>query len=252
MLLGFFDDSGKESDPSNKIVCAAGYIASASAMWVGLHEMWSNYLLMHGLDELHMKEIMCQESKEKPFCDWDWQKKKSVLEDFSAAIKVSRIVGFGVAVDAEAWRELPKELTKIEGTAQEFCFMRLIRMIVSRVKKSVPNERLAILFDCDEGFTPARFKRYLAIRKRQPEDAEYLISFGVGEPKSYLSLQAADFLAWETRAHLLRQMKGLESRPEFQHMMMVLPGFFPDYTGEYWDREQIEKVIKPMADNLPV
>lgn len=252
MLLGFFDDSGKESDPSNRIVCAAGYIASALPMWQGLQEMWSNHLLMHGLDELHMNEMMSSKSKKKPFCDWDWQKKKSVLEDFSAAIKISRVVGFGVAVDAEAWRELPKDLTRIEGTAQEFCFMRLIRMIVNRVRISAPSEHLSVMFDCDEGFTPARFKRYLEIRKREPEDGKYLISFGVGEPKAYLALQAADFLAWETRTHLMRQIKGLDSKPEFQHMMMALPGFFPDYTGEYWGREEIEKVLKPMANTLPV
>lgn len=252
MLLGFFDDSGKESDLSNKIVCAAGYIAASTNIWSGFHELWSNYLLTYGLDELHMKEMMCSESRMKPFCDWDWQKKKAVLEDFSAAIKISRIVGFGVAVDAEAWRELPKELTKVEGTAQEFCFMRLIKMILDRIRKSAPNEKLSIMFDCDEGFTPARFKRYLAIRKRRQDDAKYLISFGVGEPQAYFPLQAADFLAWESRTQLLRQIKGLDSRPEFQHMMMVLPGFFPDYTGEFWDREQIEKVIMPMTDSLAV
>jgi hypothetical protein len=248
MLLGFFDDSGKESDLSNRIVCAAGYIASASSIWGGFHELWSNILLLHGLDELHMKEMMCSQSKEQPFCEWQWEKKKAVLEDFTAAIKISHIVGFGVAVDADAWRELPESLTRVEGTAQEFCFMRLIRKIVERVKKSAPNERIAVMFDCDEEFTSSRFKRFLGIRHNRPEDGDYLISFGVGEPKAYLPLQAADFLAWETRTHLLRQMKGHESRPELQHMLMVLPGFFPDYTGEYWDKEQIEKVIKPMAD----
>jgi hypothetical protein len=246
MLHSFFDDSGKESDPSNGIVCAAGYIAASPSIWNAFHELWSNFLLTHGLDELHMREMMSSESREEPFATWNWEKKKVVLEDFSTAIKMSRIIGFGVAVDAVAWRELPKPLTKREGTAQEFCFMRLISMIVKRIRQSIPHEHIAIMFDCDEQFTPARFRRYLAIRKKYPEDAKMLISFGVGEPRNYLALQAADFLAWETRTDLMRRMKGLDPKPEFQHMMRVLPGFFPDYTGEYWTREAIESELKKM------
>lgn len=247
MLLGFFDDSGKESDPSNKIVCAAGYIASGSAIWDGFHQLWSNVLLEHGIAELHMKDFMSSQSRVQPYCDWDWPKKMSVLEDFSAAIKMNHLVGFGVAVDADAYRTLPKELTRREGTAQEFCFMRLIRMVVNRLKTSASRETVSIMFDCDEDFTPARFKRYLAIRQRRPEDRSVLSSFGVGEPRHYLPLQAADFLAWETRTHLLRQIKGLDQKPEFNHMMMALPGFFPDYTGEFWDEDEISKKLLPMA-----
>jgi hypothetical protein len=244
MLLGFFDDSGKESDPSNKIVCAAGYIAAGATFWNSFHEIWRNALLQYGLDQLHMKDLMFAQSAKEPYAGWDWQKKKAVLETFSNAIKATQLVGFGVAVDAEAWRELPREYAKTQGTVQEFCFTRLIKMIVGRIKISVPGEKIAIMFDCDQGFTPARFQRYLAIREKYPEDGDHLVSFGVGEPTSYMPLQAADFLAWETRTHILRQMKGHAPRPEFEHMMSVLPGFFPDYASEYWTREHIEKQLR--------
>jgi hypothetical protein len=245
MLSGFFDDSGKESDPSNKIVCAAGYIAASPNLWQGFHEMWNNFLLKHGIDELHMKEMMCTKSTVQPFASWDWPKKKAVLEDFSMAIKVSQIIGFGVAVDADAWRELLKANLKDADTAQEFCFLRLIRIIVDRLKKSAPKETVSIMFDTDEGFTPSRFKRFLHARKRVPDDGNYLASFGVGEPKIFLPLQAADFLAWETRTELLRKSKGFDCRPELLDLMKVLPGFFPDYTGEYWDREKIQSTLNP-------
>jgi hypothetical protein len=245
MLLGFFDDSGKETDPSNKIVCAAGYIAAGNTFWNSFQEMWRNTLLMHGLDELHMKDIMCSQSKSFPYAEWNWEKKQQVLEGFSIAIKASQLLGFGVAIDADAWRELMSKWKTHEGTAQEFCFTRLIKLVITRLKISAPDEHISIMFDCDEGFTPPRFKRYLKIRHRNPEDAKHLIAFGVGEPKAYLALQAADFLAWETRTHLLREMKGLPSRPEFDHMMKVLPGFFPDYISEYWTREEIETQLIP-------
>jgi hypothetical protein len=249
MLLGFFDDSGKESDPSNRIVCAAGYLASGSNIWGAFHEIWKNSLLRHGIDCLHMKEVMCEQSKKEPFVNWDWPKKKEVLEEFSSAIKMSHLVGFGVAVDADAWREVPRELTKIEGTAQEFCFMRLIRMVVDRMKRVCPEEHLQITFDCDKGFTPSRFQRFIALRERLKEQ-DILSSFCISEPRHFMPLQAADFLAWESRTQLLRIINGNSPRPEFEHLLTVLPGYFPDYTGEVWDRNAIEQQIKPMPLRL--
>ena len=44
MLLGFFDDSGKESDISNRIVCAAGYVAAGNSFWNSFQEMWRTVL----------------------------------------------------------------------------------------------------------------------------------------------------------------------------------------------------------------
>lgn len=240
MLLGFFDDSGKETDPSNRIVCAAGYIAAANNIWSAFHELWRNTLLFHGMTALHMRDFMCEHSKEQPASGWDWPKKRQVLEQFSGCIKVSQLVGFGVAIDADAWRELPKDLTRIEGNAQEFCFMRLIRMAVTRILRSCPQEHLSIAFDCDRAATAARFKRYLGIRDKYPDEARILSSFAIAEPQNYYPLQAADLLAWETRTQLLRQIKGLPSRPEFEHMMEGMPGVFPDYTSELWTREAIE------------
>src|SRR5580704_11530955 len=130
------------------------------------------------MTSLHMKEMMCKESKTEPYASWDWQKKKQVLEGFSVAIKASHLVGFGVAVDADAWRALPKDLIKSERSAQEFCFKRLIKLIVERLRNSLSDESISIMFDCDEEFTPPRFKRYLAIRHRVPEVKKHLNSFG--------------------------------------------------------------------------
>jgi hypothetical protein len=46
IIQGFFDDSGKEGDPTNRIICAAGYLA-APGMWNSFQEMWRHFLLKH-------------------------------------------------------------------------------------------------------------------------------------------------------------------------------------------------------------
>lgn len=249
MINGFFDDSGKESDNANKIVCASGYIAAGATIWGAFHEMWKNQLMMHNMGWLHMSDFMCDDSKEYKHLKLDWDKKKPILEGLSKAIKIGQLIGFGVAVDADAWRELPQGIKDDNGSAQEFCFMRLLRMVVDRMKVSAPNDQVSIMFDCDRGYTPARFQQYIRVREKIPDAARFLVSFTIGEPRAFLPLQAADLLAWETRKDLIRQAEGLDSRPEFQHMMMTLPGFFPDYTSELWSREELQKLYEGVQGN---
>lgn len=247
MLHGFFDDSGKEGDPSNRIICAAGYIAPPSVL-NSFQEIWKLFLVKHNLEWLHMKDFMNDKSSEYAYLGWDWPKKKSVLEDFSGAIKMNHLIGFGVSIDAEAWRKMPSHITKQFGTAQELCFMRILRMVVERLKRSCPDERVSIIFDCDQTFAPARFQRYLRLREYDEAASQFLSSFTVADPRVYLALQAADLLAWETRKDLLRQIDGHESRPEFKHMMLVLPGFFPDYTAELWTEEALQREFNSTSE----
>jgi len=242
VIRSFFDDSGKESDPDNRVVCIAGYIAAGEAPWNFFSERWLHQLLANNFSWLHMSDFMSDKG-EYAGLNWDWDKKRSVLEKFIAPIKESQLVGFGVAVDAQVWRRVPKEVTRAEGDAQQFCFMRIMRMIVERMKVVRPYDYVSVNFDCDIGFTPPRFQKFLRVRDHDPDAMLYLKSFAVTDPKLYLPLQAADFLAWETRKDLLRKLGGFESRPEFKFIFESLPGYFPDYSGEFWDEAEIERQI---------
>ena len=242
----FFDDSGKESDQGNPYVCIAGYMAIGDGYWTLLSNAWGHQLFRHGLSWLHMKDLM-QDQDEYAALNWDWPTKRSVLEDFIKIIKGSQIVGFGVAVDAVAWRQFPKELTKVEGTAQEFCFMRVMRMITERLKLVRPDDWVVLYYDCDEGFTPARFQRFIGLRKRNPEVKEYFRGFSIADPKSFLPLQAADLLARKTRKDLMRKLGGHESRPEYKFFFEPTTPFDTlDYVSELWTGPELEeKILKP-------
>ncbi|HLX86540.1 MAG TPA: DUF3800 domain-containing protein [Terriglobales bacterium] len=249
MIHCFFDDSGKESEANNPFVCIAGYMAVGDDWWTMLSNAWAHQLVKHGLPWVHMKEFMNDQGDYRP-PEWDWPKKKAVLEEFIKIIKGCQIIGFGVAVDAVAWRKLPKELTKIEGTAQEFCFMRIIRAIVERLKMSRPDDWVSLYYDCDEEFTPARFKRFIGLRKRRPEVGKYFRAFSIADPKSFLPLQAADLLAWQTRKELMRKLGGHESRPEYKFLFEATTPFdFHDYASEFWTEPELEeKILKPWTE----
>lgn len=239
----FFDDSGKEGDPGNRIVAIAGYLAAGETRWNIFGEGWRHQLLSHGLRWLHMTDLMADKG-EYAFLKDNWPKKKELLDEFIEVIKVSQLIGFGVAVDADAWRKVPKDVTRVEGDAQQFCFLRIMRLIVERMKRSCPNDYVAVHFDCDKGFSPSRFQRFIGVRERDPEGAgRYLQTFTIAEPRIYLPLQAADLLAWESRKDLIRRFQGHESRPEYAEMFEVMSGYFPDYVGEFWDENEIEEQI---------
>lgn len=250
MIRCYCDDSGKESDAGNPIVCIAGYVAGDSPYWDSFAGAWGHLLLRHGISWLHMKDLMQDQDEYAPL-KWDWRKKKSVLEDFINVIKLSQLIGFGVALDANAWRKVPKEVTRTDGDAQQFCFMRIMRMIVERMKIARPNDFVSVYFDCDKAFTPARFQRFIGIRDHDPEARRYFQSFSIAEPRVYSPLQAADLLAWQSRKELMRRLGGYESRPEYKFIFEAMPGYFPEYLGEYWDEKEIEnQILKPRGLTL--
>ena len=242
VIRGFFDDSGKESDLDNRIVCISGYLA-VDQMWNMFNEGWRHRLLRYGVSWLHMKDFMHDQGEYSQLgLKDDWPKKRAIIEDFIYVIRASNLIGFGVAVDANTWRTIPKSVTQEYGTAQEFCFQRIMRMVAERVKISAPRDVVAITFDCDINFTPARFKRFLAVRQQNPSANEIFQSFSISEPKVFLPLQAADLLAWQTRKELMRKLQGYESKPEFNF-------WAPDYVSEMWDQSEIEeKIIKPFKE----
>jgi hypothetical protein len=246
VIHSFFDDSGKESDLDNRIVCIAGYLA-VDHIWNVFSEAWKHLLIHTGISWLHLKDFM-QDRDEYASLNLknDWARKNAILRDFMMIIKASQPIGFGVAVDADAWREIPKEITRRYGSAQEFCFMRIMKMVAKRMKIAAPRDVVAITFDCDREFTPSRFQRFIGVRDHDHDALQIFQSFTIAEPQVYLPLQGADLLAWQTRKELMRKLGGYDSRPEFEYMFKSLLNLEPQYASEMWTKPDIEEqIIKP-------
>jgi hypothetical protein len=238
VIHGFFDDSGQESDTGNRIVCMAGYLA-IDQVWEAFSAAWGHALLQYGISWLHMKDFMSDQGE---YAKWDWPAKLKMLETFTNIIKLSHLIGFGVVLDADAWRDVPREVREV--SAQEFCFIRIIKAVIARMKIARPRDFVAVHFDCDKTFAPARFQRFLWARDKEPEGRYYLQTFCISEPRQFLPLQAADLLAWETRKHLIRTIAGHDARPEFKLLLQtpVLSG--TEYESEVWDKAKIDEFFK--------
>ncbi|MFZ0802203.1 MAG: DUF3800 domain-containing protein [Terriglobales bacterium] len=248
MIHCFLDDSGKESDAGNRFVTMAGYLA-LDRYWMIFSEVWYNLLLKHGISWVHMRDLIPLQG-EYAKLGWDTTKRDEVLADFIKAIKISELTGFGVGIDADAWREIPKQVTKKHGNAQEFCFVRVLRQIVDRLKIAGPADHVSIHFDSDQHYTPARFKRFSEVKERDEVARAYLSSISFCDPKKFRPLQAADLLAWETRKDLVQRTGGFESTPRWKEFFesKIWERNLPDYSSEFWTQDEIRKqIIEPFA-----
>jgi Protein of unknown function (DUF3800) len=241
MQIGFFDDSGKESAKDSKIVCLAGFMAHR-VVWGPFLNWWANLLSHHGLPSIHMKVLMSENFLKKT--GWDWQKREAVINDFLACIRDARLTGFGVGIDADYWRSLSDKRRKTFGTAQEFAFQRILRLIADRLDLIKDRNFVEVYFDNDIEFSGSRLNRFNHIRQLFNKVRDRFICISFADSLAYGSLQAADILAWETRLNIIRRSADKTQTPRYKALMSILPqGALGPITGEYWDAESGEELL---------
>lgn len=235
MIECFFDDSGKESDISQRFVVLAGYMIGGD--WGGFYQAWRHLLIRHGIPQVHMREILGLARNK----GWDTAKLNDVLREFIGVIKEAKLIGFGVAVDAAEWRGLSKERRRMLGDAQEFCCSRILRRIMDRLNEAgFLNEPLSVTFDQDFEFARRRLTLIDETRKRVPQIRRHLVQLSFANSQHFYPLQAADLLAWETRRHLANMIDGESGTARWKELMTALPYGELDYAaGEYWNKEWI-------------
>ena len=215
----FLDDSGKESNPSEPAVVLAGYMGDDKS-WMMLTDRWLHLLIKYGISWVHMRELIPLKG-EYDNRGWTPKVRDAILSEFVYAIRESDLAGFGVAVDAAAWKAIPKEIRTADGgdgNAHDFCFARILRKLKDRIKLVRPRDFISVRFDCDQEFSPTRFRRFLSLKERDEDLRWYLGEITFSDPKIYVPLQAADLLAWETRKQIVQKMGGYESTPRWNDL----------------------------------
>lgn len=243
----YFDDSGKESDPSHRFIVMAGYIAIDS-VWHQFQQVWSHLLAKHGLPHLHMRTIM-GDAKAR---GWDQAKLNSVLSEFIMATKIGPgVLGFGVAVDADSWRALPPEERNLYGDAQEFCFERTIELVLSRLKFSsqIP-PMIRMTFDQDFEYAGRRISILNKLKRRSEAFRTKVLDISFGNSDFFFPLQAADMLAWETRRQLLARSNDATPHPRWAELMAVIPGGLQYVASELWNQDVLDGKV-PLHERAP-
>src|SRR5664279_194928 len=89
MIRAYFDDSGSESLSSGGHVCLAGYLAD-DHYWVTFNRLWRHQLVRHGIDCVHMKDLIPLQGGYKKL-GWDATKRDRVINDFIRVIQYSEL-----------------------------------------------------------------------------------------------------------------------------------------------------------------
>lgn len=239
MIECYFDDSGKENAQDQPYVCMAGYMADIS-YWTSFFQQWRNLLMKHGISCIHMRDLIHRQGEYKRL-GWDDPKRDKVLADFIRIIKENQLIGFGIGVDANHWRSIREKMHL--GDVQDFCFQRIMRRVIERVKAAKLEDVVSVTFDTDPEFARVRLRRFFEIREHDSNAREYLSSITFANPKIYVQLQAADLLAWETRRDLVQKSGGHNSTPRYKDLFTALSDYELDYSSELWDKEELDKQL---------
>jgi hypothetical protein len=244
----YFDDSGQESATSNPIVVMAGYLA-VDPVWDQFSKLWAHLLIKHDLPHIHMKE-MGSVARTK---GWDRTKIAAVLLDFVGLIKwAPGLIGFGVAVDADAWRALPKERRNRFGNAQTFCCTRILRRIVDRldITGGTSPPLVAVYFDQDFEYAKRRLPIFEEVKKRSESLRRILVNVSFANSDFYYPLQAADMLVWATRRILMTRL-GVKQSDLWDDLLSKFPiGELEYAAGEFWDKATIENNLPNLEQEI--
>lgn len=239
-MWAFFDESGKLAD--SEFLCLCGYIAGDSDdpySWAKFSKEWGDVLREEGLPFLHTTTLF---SRRPPYerLGWNNAKINDVLAALSRVISRNVAAGFGVAMDARHYRQLPRERRRLIGdTSPElFLFHRLMRNVVDTLDKWGHPDPISLTFDWAEDFASACLKPLANLVRNRADIRKRISSIGFGNDEQYYPLQAADMLCYGTKLRL----QGV-TEPFYKILTEGETALPPvHYASEYWDAAAIDKL----------
>ena len=91
---------------------------------------WSQQLLRHELPALSLDSWPELVKGRR----WDMDQRGQVLSDFAKIVEQHSVVGFYAAMETSVWRGLDQRKRRVFRSAEAFCFLRLLRLIVDRLE----------------------------------------------------------------------------------------------------------------------
>jgi len=239
MAHAYFDDSGKFTD--SDFVCLAGYV-SYDAGWAALVQKWEALLVQHKIPYIHMKDLMALRGPYETL-GWDTKHRDEVLNDFIDVIRESVVAGFGVVVDAKYYRSLGKGIREQLGDPFMFCFQRILRRVVKKLRDVGYPYPISAVFDDCEQYSVRCYRMWSRLRKWAPDIRQQIPSISFADDSVLYPLQTADILAWQTNKYLRQKAGNFQPTEHMKRLMMsTTPGYALDYISEMWNQDGLDKL----------
>ena len=140
----YIDDRASRNDSSPHLECCAAYLFHEED-GARFNRSWRNLLIKHGLPRLNLEEWREVTRRN----GWSGAKRQAVVADFIQATERSHVFGLTVAVDAHMWAALKQSRRRPFGSAADFCFQRLLRLMLDHLEAANETQPIAIIFGND-------------------------------------------------------------------------------------------------------
>jgi hypothetical protein len=234
----YLDDRGDTSRASDRVACCAGYLTHEDGR-DEFSRRWRHLLLKHDLPYFHFRNwIEIVDSR-----GWDRIKRNNILMDFTRTIEGHDMLGFIVAVDTRVWNSLDLKRRRIFGTAGEFCFQRLMRLVLDRLEAAEFSDTIAIVFDQD---LDELSRRANAVKRLSLEDsrASFRVqSMQFSNAKKICHLQATNLLWWSMYKELSERSGDALRLPLWLNALSELPVDHNHGVFEFWDKAYTDRYL---------
>jgi hypothetical protein len=203
ILKAYMDNSGEEDDPQHKVCSLAGYITTAKK-WRKFEKLWKQTLVRYKVPYLHMKEFAHNIDPFEKFKDKE-EDRRQFIQSLVNIMEETSLRGIISVIRLDDFKKFNEERgLKIDAYAFNLYVCMFIISQVWQDKKILENKPVEIIIDRinKPGLMIDKAKQYV--------ETDNLLSGYTDNvqlsvlPKGFtfreiVSIQAADFLAWEIR-----------------------------------------------------
>lgn len=236
-----FDESGKLDD--GKVVCVAGYL-STPEKWQRFSDVWIEKLGEYGLSEFHMTDY---ENKQGPFKGLAENDRVELIGELCSLIRDHTCLSIAGAILTKDYNDIFKEDLKQRIPYLQdpyyLCFIYCLDLLVKQFDTLCPDDAtVALVLEQNKGME-GRARQYFDEykHKHRGHGAEKFADL-VFRPKTYVPLQAADVLAYESRKELINKVN--DPARNVRKSLQALSN--KDLVGGYMDTEH----LRMWADRL--
>jgi hypothetical protein len=234
----YLDDCGDAGRASERVVCCAGYLTHKGGR-DEFNRRWRHLLLKHDLPYLRIRNwIETVESM-----GLDRAKRREILADFTGAIDAHDLLGFVVAVDTRVWSSIGPKRRKQFGSAGDFCFQRLMRLVLDRLEAAEYADTLAIVFDQDIG---SLSRRTTAVKRLSKDDtrASYRVqTIEFSSARIASQLQAVNLLWWSAYKELNERSRDPLRSSTCLNAFSELSVTCSRLVHEFWDQAYTDRYL---------
>lgn len=201
-----FDESGKFKD--HKVVCIGCVAGFTERFDHDFGREWAYLLHLNGLKDLSGKHVLRHAyplSPKNPALGV--ASRISTLLPFIACIRKHLQVISAVALDAEAFKQLPARVLKIYGT--DPAFMAFVRAIMYVAEFTPAWDRTGLVCDEDEATALPFYMLYRKVKKVWPPARKSLAGISFVNDRYFFGVQASDLVASLVRHETTSQLAGI-------------------------------------------